>query len=112
MLETEKAARESVGGCRRGARSSCVGGVEEMGMNPRTIRRGSEIERRHHHHHPMRRALLLQLGGDALEIDVAVAGGRNERHGYATFRRAITSRDSYAWDLGKLERSVSFSSPT
>ena len=61
----EKAARESVGGCRRGVRSSCVGGVEETRMNLRMIRRGSEIGRRNHHHHPMRRALSLQLGGDA-----------------------------------------------
>ena len=52
----ERVAEGSVGGCRRGERSSCDAGVEEMGRSRRTIRRGSWIGRPHRRHRPMMRA--------------------------------------------------------
>ena len=57
----------SVVDCRTEARSSCAGEAEGMGMNLRTIHRGSEIGRQHHHHRLMKMALSLQLGDDPSE---------------------------------------------
>jgi len=49
---------ESVGGCRRGARRSCVGAVVERGRSWKRSRRGSEIGRRHLRRRPRRWASL------------------------------------------------------
>lgn len=63
-------AEESVGGCRRGARRSCVGVVVERVRSLRRSRRGSWIGRRRLLRRPRRLALLRVVVEGCIKLGV------------------------------------------